>query len=123
MHDGTNDAKMFADFVFQMVIEGFLKPCDVIVMDNDSIHCYREAAVLEEILWVDYQILIVFMPARSPELNPIELLWHILVQQLKIVPLDGNHSSEQTVKAATDFMDSFTHSNVISCYRKYKYTQ
>lgn len=123
MHDGTNDAKMFADFVYQMVIEGFLKPRDVIVMDNASIHCYREAAVLEEILWVDYQILIVFMPARSPELNPIELLWHILVQRLKNVPLDGNHSSVRTVKAAKDIMDSFTHSDVISCYRKCKYIQ
>ena len=46
------------------------------------------------------------MPARSPELNPIELLCHILVQRLKIVPLDGNHSSERTVKAAKDIMDS-----------------
>ena len=123
MHNGTNDAALFADFVYQMVIEGFLKARDVIVMDNASIHCYREAAVLEEILWVDYQILIVFMPARSPELNPIELLWHILVQRLKIVPLDGNHSSERTVKAAKDIMDSFTHSDVISCYRKCKYIQ
>ena len=80
-HNGTNDANMFADFVYQMVIEGVVKARDVIVMDNASILCYREAAVLEEILWVDSQILIVFMPARSPELNPIELMWHILVQR------------------------------------------
>ena len=47
---------MFADFVYQMVIEGVVKARDVIVMDNASILCYREAAVLEEILWVDSQI-------------------------------------------------------------------
>ena len=122
MHNGTNDAAVFVDFVYSMVIDGFLKYGDVIVMENASIHRYREAAVLEEILWVDYHILIVFMPARSPELNPIELLWHILVQRLKIVPLNGNHSSERTATAAKEIMDQFTHRDVGSCYRKCNYT-
>jgi hypothetical protein len=79
MHDGMNDANMFSDFVYSMVVDGFLRNGDMLVIDNVSIHWYHELAVLEEILWEDYKILIVFMPASSPELNPIELMWNILV--------------------------------------------
>ena len=79
--------------------------------------------MLDEILWQDYGILILFLPAHSPELNSIELMWHILVQQLRRVPLTGEHSSNQAVLAAKDIMDmdSFTHREVSSCYHKCNY--
>ncbi len=115
MHDGTNDATMFSDFVYLMVVDGFLRNGDVLVIDNVSIHWYGELAVLEEILWEDYKILIVCMPARSPELNPIKLMWNILVQGPRRVPLTGRHMSEMTALAAKDIMDEFT------CYRKCNY--
>ncbi len=73
-------------------------------------------AVLEEILWEDYKILLLFMPTRSPELNPIELMWNILVQHLRRVPLTGRHRLERNVLAAKDIMDTFMHSKVASCY-------
>ncbi len=78
-----------------MVVDGFLRNGDALVIDNASIHCYRDSAVLEEILWEDYKILLIFMPTRSPELNPIELMWNILVQHLRRVPLTGRHTSER----------------------------
>jgi hypothetical protein len=121
MHDGTNDAFIFSEFVYSMVVDGFLRSGDVLVIDNASIHRYRESAVLEEILWEDYKILLIFMPAQSPELNPIELLWHILVQRLRRVPLAGRHTSERNALAAKDIMDTFTHSEVESCYQKCNY--
>jgi hypothetical protein len=70
MHDGTNDAFTFSEFVYTMVVDGFLRNWDVLVIDNVLIHHYRDLAVLEEI----HNILLIFMPARSPELNPIELM-------------------------------------------------
>jgi hypothetical protein len=104
-----------------MVVDGFLRNGDVLVIDNATIHHYRDAAVLEEILWEDYKILLIFMPARSPELNPIELMWNILVQRLRRVPLIGGHSSERNALTAKEIMDAFTHSEVESCYRKCSY--
>jgi hypothetical protein len=91
MHDGTNDATMFLDFVYSMVVDGFLRNGDVLVIDNASIHWYCELAVLEEFLGEEYKILIDFMPACSPELNPIKLMWNMLVQHLRRVPLTGRH--------------------------------
>jgi hypothetical protein len=91
---------------------------DVLVIDNASIHRYRDLAVLEEILWEVYKILLIFMPVRSPELNPIELMWNILIQRLRRVPRTGRHTSERNALAAKDIMDTFTHSKVASCYQK-----
>jgi hypothetical protein len=58
------------------------------------------------------------MSARSPELNLIKLMWRILVQHLRRVPLTGRHMSERTALAVKDIMDEFMHSKVVSCYRK-----
>jgi hypothetical protein len=85
------------------------------VIDNASIHPYHDSAVLEEISWEDYKILLIFMPARSPELNPIELMWNILVQCLRRVSLTGRHTLKRNALAAKDIMDTFTHSKVASC--------
>jgi hypothetical protein len=104
-----------------MFVDGFLRNGDVLVIDNASIHHYRDLAVFEEILWEDYKILLIFMPTRSPELNPIELMWNILVQCLRRVPLTGRHTLERNALAAKDIMDTFTHSEVASCYRKCNY--
>jgi transposase len=104
-----------------MVVDGFLRNGDVLVIDNASIHRYHASAVLEEILWEDYKILLIFMPARSPELNPIELMWNILVQRLRRVPLTGRHILERNALAAKDSMDTFAHSEVASCYQKCNY--
>ncbi len=115
MHGGTNDAFTFSKFVYSMAVDGFLTNGDVLVTDNASIHCYHDSSVLEEILWEDYKILLIFMPVRSPELNPIELMWNILVQHLRRVPLTGRHTSERNALAAKDIMETFTHSKVASC--------
>ena len=121
MHDGTNDAFTFSECVYSMVVDGFLRNGDVLVIDNASIHCYHDSAVLEEILWEDYKILLIFMPARSPELNPIELMWNILVQCLRRVPRTGRHTSERNALAAKDIIDTFMHSKMASCYQKCNY--
>jgi hypothetical protein len=121
MHDGTNDAFTFSEFVYSMVVDGFLRNGDVLVIDSASIHRYHDSAVLEEILWEDYKIVLIFMPTCSPELNPIELIWNILVQCLRRMPLTGRHTSERNALAAKDIMDTFTHNEVASCYQKCNY--
>ncbi len=121
MHYGTNDAFTFSEFVYSIIVDGFLRNGDVLMIDNASIHRCRDLAVLEEILWEDYKILLIFMPGRSPELNPIELMWNILVQCLRRVSMTGRHTLERNALAGKDIMDTFTHSKVASCYQKCSY--
>jgi hypothetical protein len=62
--DDTNDAETFCKCVEQSVAKGFLRRGDTLVLDNASIHRYRAASTLEDWLWEDFGILLVFLPTR-----------------------------------------------------------
>ena len=115
MHDRTNDAFTFLEFVYSMVVDGFVRNGEVLVINNASTHCYHDSALLKEISWEDYKILLIFMPTYS-HLNPIVLVWNILVQHLRRVQLTGRHALEKNALAAKDIIDTFMYSKVASCY-------
>ena len=122
LHDGTNDSAFFSAFVENAVGIGWLRPYNVLVLDNASIHKYGDSADLGEWLWDSFCILVVFLPPRSPELNPIELLWGTLVQRLATYDLDGPRPTQDACAvAALQIMSGFTHDLVASCYRHCKY--
>ncbi len=106
-----------------MVADETLVRGNVLVMDNVAIHHCRELSALEDVLWDEFQIAILFLPTRAPELNPIELLWNIMVQRMKIIDLSSPDGQQRhvAVTAAAAIMDSFTHYNVAKCYRKCHY--
>jgi hypothetical protein len=58
-------------------------------MDNARIHTGGEAACVETLLWetvIDgrpLNVLVVYLPTRSPELNPIEFVFHILTARIR----------------------------------------
>ena len=118
--EGINDAANFAIQVELAVIHGFLLPYDVLVLDNASIHSGGENKILEDWLWDNFRIFVLFLPARCPEFNPIELVWNILVQRLNIFSLEvanslGKHS---LVVASSAILNGITHEEVDGCYRK-----
>ena len=84
----NNDSDTFMLFVRLMVAHRFLRHGEVIVMDNCAIHHGGFAARLQEFVWhfeVDgepLRVLILFLPARAPELNPIELVFGVLQQRI-----------------------------------------
>lgn len=122
LHKGTNTASTFRAAVDRALRTQFLQPGDILVLDNASIHLYKECKNLDDYLYEYYGILLLFLPARSPELNPIELLWHVLVQRLRhcILPRDGL-PSDACALAAKIIMDNFTFEDVAKAYRKTGY--
>lgn len=58
-----------------------LKPGQIVVLDNLGAH--RAADVIE--LFRQHNIGLKFLPPYSPELNPIELLWHWLKDRIRTV--------------------------------------
>ena len=124
LHEGTNTASTFRAAVDRALRTQFLWPGDILVLDNASIHLYKECKNLDDYLYEYFGILLLFLPARSPELNPIELLWNVLVQRLRHCilprPRDGL-PSDACALAAKIIMDGFTFDDVAKAYRKTGY--
>ena len=87
----TNTAASYAAFILLALQAGYFNRGDIFIFDNWTGHLNAEAAMLEDLLW-NYQpypgappmnILVKYLPTRSPELNPIELVFQILVQRMK----------------------------------------
>lgn len=89
MSETNNDSNAFMAFLESMVTSGFLNHNDVVIMDNAAVHTSGAANVAQEFLWnqeVDGQalnVLVLYLPPRSPELNPIELIFNILTSKVK----------------------------------------
>ena len=122
MHKGTNDAQKFVDYVLNAVVTGFLRGGDVLVMDNATIHTGGDSAALEDVLIDDHQIHVLFLPTRSPELNPIEQMWHLLRRRLEAECAKySDFRTDHVADVAARIMDEFTHTDVYSCYHHSKY--
>jgi transposase len=66
---------------------------------------------------------LLWLPTRSPELNPIELLWNILVQRLRTVDLFSQAPARHRVAYHTfDILRAITTQEVLACYRKCGYS-
>jgi transposase len=125
----TNNAETFSVFIEEAVACGFLKRGDILVIDNAAIHTGKENGVLEDWLW-EYirpngdgeplKVYVLFLPTRSPELNPIELLWAILVKRLKTFPM-GQFAKDASAHAAAHIMHHFDPMLVASCYAHCNY--
>jgi transposase len=86
--NGTSEA--FVGFLTYLITKRFLLHDEFLIMDNATIHIRGNARVIEDILWetiVDghpLHILVIYLPTRSPELNPIELVFHILAMRIRL---------------------------------------
>lgn len=68
--EGTTDTESFRAYV-QAILVPTLQPGDIVVMDNLSPH--KSDPTLTLIAQAGAQVL--FLPAYSPDLNPIEMMW------------------------------------------------
>jgi len=68
--EGTTDTESFRAYVGEVLVPA-LNPGDLVIMDNLSPH--KSDPTLALITAVGAQVL--FLPAYSPDLNPIEKMW------------------------------------------------
>ena len=67
IHEGNNDAEQFAIGVELAIGSGYIRPGDVLVLDNAAYHIGRENVVLEDWLWDNHAIFLLMLPPRAPE--------------------------------------------------------
>jgi transposase len=80
---GPVDGKVFLRFVRRRLV-AWLKPGDVVFMDNLNIHKMRAVRAAIE----DAGATPIYLPTYSPELNPIELWWGDMKRALRKVGAD-----------------------------------
>lgn len=102
--EGAVNAEVFRAYVGEILVPA-LRPGDILVMDNLSAHKDRQALGLLESAGVKVR----FLPAYSPDYNPIELMWSKIKALLRkaeartneaLLQAIGNALSKVTAKEA-----------------------
>jgi transposase len=78
LFEGTVDRKMYEEY-FKEILAPQLRPGDIVIMDNLSAHKSDTVVKTAELLHAKVK----FLPAYSPDLNPIEQMWSKLKQILR----------------------------------------
>lgn len=114
---GTNDSEAFFEAIKTAVNCGYLVEYDVLVLDNAAIH----TDALKEWLWHHHKILVLFLPPRTPEWNPIELVWRMLCGDLASYPVDvamQQYGTKDTiVKVAAGILNNVSFDDVRKCFK------
>jgi transposase len=95
--EGATDTEVFRAYV-QQVLCPTLRPKDVVVMDNLSPH--KSDPTLELITRAGAQVF--FLPAYSPDLNPIEKMWSKIKAILRTLEARTQEALEQAIAAALE---------------------
>ena len=80
-NNGT--AASFLAFITFLLENQWFEPWDILIMDNAAIHTGGEAEIVRDLLWYSRRVLVVYLPTRAPELNPIEQIFHILCRRIR----------------------------------------
>ena len=107
--DGATDGAAFETYV-ERCLAPTLKPGDVVILDNLSCHKGAEAARLIAAAGAELR----FLPAYSPDLNPIERMFSKLkagLRSAKARTIDG------LIEAMGDALRSVRHADLLGWFR------
>lgn len=90
--EGATDTDVFDAFV-EFVIVPSLRPGQIVIMDNLSVHKSANARALVEAKGCQW----VFLPTYSPDFNPIEKMWSKLKAHLRRVAARTQEALEDAI--------------------------
>lgn len=113
--DGAMDSAVFTDYAEQCLAPS-LSPGDLVVMDNLASHHAKDAlAALESVgasVW--------FLPAYSPDLNPIEQMWSKVKACLRRT---AAKTIEALIKATANALRTVTAQDCLGYFKACGYCQ
>ena len=128
IQEENGSASTFMSFIDYLLKRRFFKKGDVLVMDNAAIHTGGVAHDIQWYLWDFLQddellnVLVLFLPPRCPELNPIELIFNILSSWVKSFHYQRNGILDKVViHHAIDVLTTISFKDVKKCYEKCGY--
>ena len=107
--EGAMDTAAFEIYVVRVLVPT-LRPGQIVVLDNLSVH---KAARIEDAIH-DAQCTLLFLPAYSPDLNPIELAFSKLKAVLRQL---GSRTREALLTALAVALDLITSANASAWFQ------
>ena len=92
-YSGGTTGDKFLEYLKETLIPT-LKPWDIVVMDNLRTHHIAEVRRLLS----QAQVMLMYLPAYSPDLNPIEMMW----SKVKAILRKSKERTEETLIAAIE---------------------
>ena len=109
--DAATDAEIFQTYV-QKILVPTLRPGDIVVMDNLSSH--KSPAVEKAISAAGASV--EYLPAYSPDLNPIEKMWSKIKSHLRAAEARTSRALHSAIRRAFDAVTpKDTESWFVSC--------
>lgn len=102
--EGAMDTEMFRAYVKHVLVPE-LNPGDIVVMDN--LRCHKDVLARELIQQVGAHVW--YLPAYSPDLNPIEKMWSKIKACLRMI---AARSQDALYQAIADALTAVTTSNI-----------
>ena len=93
--EGATNTEVFRAYIEQVLLPT-LRPGDVLVMDNLSAH--KNKQTLDLLAAAGVQTL--FLPAYSPDLNPIELMWSKVKNHLRTAEARTQEELQEAIASA-----------------------
>ncbi len=93
--DGAMDSDAFAAYVRQVLVP-HLQPGQIVILDNLSVH--KRADIRQQIEQIGCQL--IFLPAYSPDFNPIEQAFSKLKAWLRQAEARSQHTLEEAIAVA-----------------------
>ena len=93
--DGAIDRSMFRSYMKNVLLP-VLKKGDIVVLDNLSVH--KDKHVIE--LYESLGMKLLFLPAYSPDLNPIEKMWSKIKSILREIATDTPDGLFEAIRKA-----------------------
>jgi len=112
--DGATDTEVFRAFVDQVLCPS-LREGDIVIMDNLSPH--KSAPTLELIEKAGAEVL--FLPAYSPDLNPIEKMWSKVKESLRAAEA---RTQEKLIEAVGRALERVTTQDAINWFASCGYS-
>ena len=114
LFDGALDGETFLAWIEQFLLRE-LKPGDVVVMDNLASHKGQSVRTLIE----GAGARLLYLPASSPDLNPIEKMWSKVKAHLRGAKA---RSEEALTTAVASALDAVTSDDVKGWFKSCGYT-
>jgi hypothetical protein len=113
---------IFLQFVRVLLEEGTLSRGDIFVVDNCTVHNLGDNVGIQETLFSLHGILMINLPPYHPEFNPVEFVFHTLVQRLKSKKSRYNSgNTEEFVTTIHNELQEFTLVDIVSFYNNCGY--